>query len=602
MPPVNSSPVLNIHEPLLVNLLGHTAGAMVFGIFLWLLLRDRGPKLPALAAGLALAWNVSSLLVLGLPRTNGWGEQMLVVIAYASLSLLPAVLLHLFAGNKLGVAVKAGYVASAIAIALHAFELAGNNGQIHRVALVLTSVVFAALAVAASVYTVHSGAVRLVGAMGLFLLSLTFAHFDYPTPHAYWQLELLVHHASIPIALFVLLQDYRFVMADAFIRFLANIVLAGAVTWLAALAVRFAGWPGKTSWNPGEIAVALLGFFVVLLLFALARQWAQALLTRLVFRRSDLNVATERLHHARVSDLDQYLETVRGEMSRFGSADAQWLDRHPPVIRPTLSPDTPGVELIVPIRVSPDEVRHVALGRRHGGRRYLSEDLDGLAHLASCAESQIERIREDELRQLVSEAELRALHSQIHPHFLFNALNTLYGVIPRDARGARDMVLNLADIFRYFLNSDKTSIALCEELRIVQAYLEIEGLRLGSKLRTEIHVDPAAEAVPIPVLTIQPLVENAVKHGIATLAEGGTVRVEATLDDAGLRVSVSDSGPGFDPGAKAHSAGAGVALQNVRQRLLLFYGQDAVLEVSRTNGVTVVGFRVRAERLALVAR
>lgn len=594
--------VLSIHEPLLVNLLGHMAGAMVFAIFLWLLRRERGPRLPALAAVLALCWNLSSLLVLGLSRGGGALKPVILLFSYASLSLLPAVLLHVFAAGKLRWAVRAGYLASSIAILLHASELGGDRGQTHRTALALTSVAFAGLAVAASIHTLRSGALRFVGAMGLFLLSLTFAHFDYPTPHDYWQLELLVHHASLPIALFLLLQDYRFVMADAFIRFLANIALAGAMTWLAAWLVTQAGWPATSVWTAGETAIALLAFFLMLLVFALARQWAQSLLTRLAFRRADLTLAAERLHHARTAEAAQYLDVVRAEMGRFASADSNWQERHSPAIRPTVVHDNHGVEIVVPIRVSPTEVRHLGLGRRRGGRRYLSEDIDALAHLASCAESQLERIREDELRQLVAEAELRALHSQIHPHFLFNALNTLYGVIPREARGARQMVLNLADIFRYFLNSGQTSIPLSEEMRIVEAYLAIEGVRLGDKLKVEVDVAALAGTVPIPVLSVQPLVENAVKHGVATMPGGGVVRVEAGFVEDGLRVSVSDSGPGFLADAAVIRSGAGVALDNVRQRLRLFYGQEASLEISRTGGWTTVGFRVPADRLALVTK
>ena len=114
---------------------------------------------------------------------------------------------------------------------------------------------------------------------------------------------------------------------------------------------------------------------------------------------------------------------------------------------------------------------------------------------------------------LMSQAELRALQAQINPHFLFNALNTLYGTIGRENPEARRLVLNLADVFRYFLQSDRTFIPVEEELRIVRAYLEIEELRLGPRLRTEIEIDDLALQVSIPALSIQPLVENAVKHG-----------------------------------------------------------------------------------------
>ena len=98
------------------------------------------------------------------------------------------------------------------------------------------------------------------------------------------------------------------------------------------------------------------------------------------------------------------------------------------------------------------------------------------------------------MQRLVSQAELRALQAQINPHFLFNALNTLYGIIPRTASGARQTVLNLSEIFRYFLQSERTFIRLSDELEIVKSYLEIERLRLGPRLETRIDIDEAALA------------------------------------------------------------------------------------------------------------
>src|ERR1700739_3984351 len=106
------------------------------------------------------------------------------------------------------------------------------------------------------------------------------------------------------------------------------------------------------------------------------------------------------------------------------------------------------------------------------------------------------------MQRLVSQAELRALQSQMNPHFLFNALNTLYGTIPRESSSARRMVLNLAEIFRYFLQIDKTFVPLSEEIQIVRAYLEVEQSRLGNRLKMDIQVDDAALDVPIPVLSI----------------------------------------------------------------------------------------------------
>jgi two-component system LytT family sensor kinase len=231
----------------------------------------------------------------------------------------------------------------------------------------------------------------------------------------------------------------------------------------------------------------------------------------------------------------------------------------------------------------------VLLGRRSGGRRYLSEDLLALGRAASLVVEQIEQFRESEMRRLVSQAELRALQSQIHPHFLFNALNTLYGIIPREAKGARDTVLNLADILRYFLETGKTFLPLEQELHIIKAYLAVEKLRLGEKLRVEIDVDPDALHVPIPILSIEPLIENAVKHAIATKVEGGTVRLRATLSPNALHVTVSDTGPGF---RTAGGAKSGVGLENVTRRLQLCYGVESQINIQSNADGSSVSFSI----------
>jgi hypothetical protein len=185
-------------------------------------------------------------------------------------------------------------------------------------------------------------------------------------------------------------------------------------------------------------------------------------------------------------------------------------------------------EAAVPVRLAQGNSRVVLLGRRQGGQRYLGEDLEALAKAAAEIAGKVESLRQEEMTRLVSQAELRALQSQINPHFLFNALNTLYGTIPRESSTARRMVLNLADIFRYFLQSDKTFVTLAEEMQIVKAYLEVEQSRLGDRLAVRIDVDDAALAVTIPVLSVQPLVENAIKHGVAQRTEPGFVRIAAT--------------------------------------------------------------------------
>jgi two-component system, LytTR family, sensor kinase len=196
------------------------------------------------------------------------------------------------------------------------------------------------------------------------------------------------------------------------------------------------------------------------------------------------------------------------------------------------------------------------------------------------------------LKRLVSQAELRALQAQINPHFLFNALNTLYGTIDRHSREARRMVLNLAEIFRYFLQGDRTVIALSEELRIVEAYLEIETLRLGERLQSELIVSEAARATLIPILSIQPLVENAVKHGIAAKQGYGRLCVRAEKVPAGLRVTVQDTGVGVERSRAQFQTGMGLGLENVRRRLELCYGSAAALQITSNGSGTTVTFLI----------
>jgi LytS/YehU family sensor histidine kinase len=222
----------------------------------------------------------------------------------------------------------------------------------------------------------------------------------------------------------------------------------------------------------------------------------------------------------------------------------------------------------------------------------LSEDLLALGRAAIIIVDQIEQFREAELRRLVTLAELRALQSQIHPHFLFNALNALYGIIPREAKSARETVLNLSDIFRYSLETGRMLRPLSDELRIIKAYLEVERLRLGDKLRVEIDVSSEALEVHIPVFSIQPLVENAIKHGIAPNVDGGLVRVEVTAGNGAIRVMVHDSGSGF--AASSTPTGAGVGLDNVARRLDLCFGAEAALNVESNSSGTTASFLIPA--------
>ena len=613
---------LEVHEPLFVNALGHSAGAVIFAIFLYLLLRDRGgSRLPdsrrAMAAtALALTWSLASLAVLL------WNSHLLIAISSSALSLLPAVLLDVsLAGNFTWIK-RSGYLLSCAAIAAHTVELFGQFPDLHRPALILITIGFGALTILAAALPSISGAVRqgrsaprLVGTMSLFLFAMSFVHFQSGEVNQTWTLELILHHAGIPLSLFVLLQDYRSVLADALIRFFANILLACA---FAAVAVRVMAHFQAPNQGVGEW-LYIMGGGLVFVLFAVTRGSFQRLLTKLVFRRGNVAEATRVLKAGppESSSEEHYLDWVRERVAEFFGASptaepsAVLLERLTSLSPQlsTLSSALPevrdeleqlGVEAIAPLRLAGgDRHSYILLGRRKGGRPYLSEDLDALAILASEASEQLEIFRDAEQRKLISQAELRALQSQIHPHFLFNALNALYGIIPREATGARQTVLNLADIFRYFLRGERSYIALEEEVTIIRAYLEIESLRLGDKLQSEIVIDPEALAVRIPILSIEPLVENAVKHGVAMQQRGGKVKLTASIKDGMLIVMVHDTGPGFT--RHESKEGGGVGLENVRRRLELCYGSGSPLNIHHDEHGTEVSFRIPARAAAFEA-
>jgi LytS/YehU family sensor histidine kinase len=213
-----------------------------------------------------------------------------------------------------------------------------------------------------------------------------------------------------------------------------------------------------------------------------------------------------------------------------------------------------------------------------------------LARAAVEVSEKVESLRRREMERLVSQGELRALQSQINPHFLFNALNAVYGTIPREAAQARRMVLNLAEIFRYFLQSEKTFVPLAQEMQIVRAYLEVEQSRLGSRLKVEIDVDESLLDIPIPALSVEPLVENAIRHGIAPSAEPGYVRIHGAIEGGQMRIMVENS----SAGDAADSPGAGVGLDNLRRRLEICYGSAAGLRLAFNPGTATAELSIPA--------
>jgi two-component system sensor histidine kinase AlgZ len=182
---------------------------------------------------------------------------------------------------------------------------------------------------------------------------------------------------------------------------------------------------------------------------------------------------------------------------------------------------------------------------------------------------------------LAREAQLRALKAQVNPHFLFNSLNSISALTAGDPLSAREMCIQLADFLRTSLRlGERPSIPFREEMELTRMYLGVEQVRFGHRLQIALDVEPACGDCEVPALVIQPLVENAVKHGIALLDEGGEILMLGRMVREGLRFTIENP---YDPLAPASRSGIGLA--NVRQRLEARYGNAARLEVEASEDV-----------------
>jgi LytS/YehU family sensor histidine kinase len=189
-------------------------------------------------------------------------------------------------------------------------------------------------------------------------------------------------------------------------------------------------------------------------------------------------------------------------------------------------------------------------------------------------------VRQAQLGEALQAAELRLLQSQLNPHFLFNALNGLRALIAEDPARAREAVTHLAKTLRYTLaSSDENLVSLERELEMVDDYLALESLRLAERLRVERDIEPAARQARIPAMLLQTLVENALKHGIAALKEGGTLTIDARITGGELVIQVLNP----RPAESAAPGAAGVGLRNATQRLRLLFGTHASLRLDLSD-------------------
>ena len=200
--------------------------------------------------------------------------------------------------------------------------------------------------------------------------------------------------------------------------------------------------------------------------------------------------------------------------------------------------------------------------------------------------------REARLESLVKETELKMLRSQINPHFLFNSLNSVSSLTITDPEKARDMVIKLSEFMRYALSKkDEQPVSLRSELENLRLYLEIEKVRFGDRLSTEEQIDENCLDVKMPVMILQPLYENAIKHGVYESTESVRITTSVKLIDGYMEIAISNN---YDI-APETKKGTGTGLNNVARRLELFYGNRVSMKTSRENGIFIVSLYIPAD-------
>lgn len=202
------------------------------------------------------------------------------------------------------------------------------------------------------------------------------------------------------------------------------------------------------------------------------------------------------------------------------------------------------------------------------------------------------RIKETELKNLITEAELRSLKFQINPHFIFNSLNSMSALTEIDPKKAKQMIIKLAEFLRYTLaTNDKQMVSLSEELKNIRLYLEIEKIRFEEKFDYVEEINEECSKAKIPSMILQPLFENAIKHAVYETFDKVILKLSCSQQDSFLKIVMENNFEG-----ESHKKGAGVGLNNIKERLRLIYQQDNLMEVKKEDNLFSVTLYIPIEQ------
>src|SRR5262245_10804412 len=638
----------------LLNLLGYITGLSLYTMLLAPLLKgtraawavgadsEKADRLPLLTALLGLAWNLGALLDLGLSNFGEWRSSALVAAAaFTALGFLPAVVVHsvLRSGDAwrrpmtMGMLIAA-YSFSAAAAALHFYQAFTAASAPSHWALHILTAGFAALILALLVVTrgrpgwgrAGWGVALAVFAVSGLLLGLPEGQ-EYP-----WWIELAGHHASLPLVVAILYQDYRFALADIFLK--RALLLALLVGLAFGLYLNVAA-PTLDRRNNHPVAVGLmLGLWVLTALaYPLLRRGVNWFVDVVVLRRTDYEALRAEIAQliATLEPPERILDETCARLARaLAAREANWAaNQDPGDAASGEGHKTPSEPLLPQLLFSLNQSRatrrlkeqaratmiliptaeppqyRLAIGEMAGGRRLMSDDVAFLEAVAMMVARRIDAVRvihercardlrEQETIKLATEAELRALRAQVNPHFLFNALTTIGYLIQTSPERAIGTLMRLTALLRGVLRRSEGEFAtLGEEIELIESYLDIERARFEDRLRVTIDAPPNLRNHRIPALLVQPLVENAIKHGISPSRAGGEVVISARIapgDGAAaagvetLRISVSDTGLGASEQTLTAGRARGVGLSNVERRLKAHYGDRASFNLRSVPG------------------
>ena len=605
----------------LINLLGFSVGIALYALLLTMVVRHRRSLeklsfdfLLLTTAALGLLWNAGELFVL-IWEDFGAREvpPVLLAVSYSALGFLPSVVVHSAWKNSdnensnVRWLTFAAYALSCLASFLHFQSAAFQNVGLSNAALQILTVGSLALLAGLLIFNFRQTLEKkAVWVTALLIFAVSALHLKSETEGNSWLVELIAHQSSLPLALAILLQDYRFAFADLFLKRALSLILLtltafGLYVFLAAPLLQLHA--AHEANDVQAIGILLVFWIVTALIYPVLHRFAVWLVDKIILRRADYeNLLAEissviEKQEKPENVLDAACQKLAAALTASESNWRQTVGKEIKSPLPVVDFTSHRAEIFVSTSESPSYT--INLNGFTGGRRLLSDEIKMLEAIALLAARQIDalrvsgerysrEIREREFSKLAAEAELRALRAQINPHFLFNALTAIGYLIQTAPEKGFETLMKLTRLLRRVLKTSGEFSTLGEEIELVKSYLEIEQARFEERLEAEIEVTGDLENLRVPSFVLQPLVENAVKHGISKSKSGGRIKISARLESQNenvfLKLTVFDSGVGESAFEIASRRQKGVGLNNIEQRLHNYYGNAADLKIESENG------------------